>query len=74
MGDRLHYLLNVLLVIGFVYWFVLVLILVYFSLLLQSTGSDHWCVYIVCTLVLLIVFGAVLILGLLVVYYLRQGK
>ena len=74
MSGQLHYTLRVLLVIGFTYWLVLVSILVYLLLLSQRTELDHHlCAWAACTFVLLVIFGAVLVLGLLVVYYLGQA-
>ncbi len=74
MSGKLHYTLRVLLVIGFMYWLVLVSILVYLLLLSQRSELDHhFCVWAACALVLLILFGAVLFLGLLVVYYRGQA-
>ena len=72
---RIYSFLKLLLLIGFVYWLILASILVYLFLLVPTTGeSEHLCVWLACTFVLLVVFGAVLFLGLVVVYYLNTGE
>ena len=72
---RIYSLLKLLLLIGFVYWLILASILVYLFLLVPTTGeSEHLCVWLACTFVLLVVFGAVLFLGLVVVNTGEQGR
>lgn len=69
---RIYSVLKALLVIGFTYWLIVASILVYLLVLAQSLESEHLCVWVGCTFVLLVVFGAVLFLGLMVVHYLHD--
>ena len=74
MSRKLFTLLKALLVIGFVYWIVLVTLIVYLLFTQSLSDSEHLCVWLGCTFILIIVFGAVLSLGVLVVYYLGLGE
>ena len=74
MSRKLFTLLKALLVIGFVYWIVLVTLIVYLLFTQSISDSEHLCVWLGCTFILIIVFGAVLSLGVLVVYYLGLGE
>lgn len=74
MRRGLYSLLKLLLILGFIYWLILASILVYLLVLVPAAESEHLCVWLACTFVLLVVFGAVLFLGLLVVYYLNSGE